>query len=201
MEIIPLVRVEKRKVVSAGGSRKPYDDSLFKKIERGRKLYILDRDGVRKNKPNVTMYQWFSKTWDLWVDAGPRATGDVIDMVITGAGSLTVRTNIWPELHIPELREITESNIYVHINLFGYNQRSKKLKQMILESDGIVIFNALERIERDFKIQSFLREICSLTPTYLYLQESKEARYLENMGLAGVLMEIDHVTGDRGNVI
>ena len=52
MKIIPLIRMEKRKILDDALS-----DNVLEQIEEEQIIYILDMDGIEKDKPNLCTYQ------------------------------------------------------------------------------------------------------------------------------------------------
>jgi len=65
MEIIPLINLKRRKIIEP---KHASNLSLKKILERykNKKLYILDYDGLEKNKPNLCLYQKLSKYHEIW---------------------------------------------------------------------------------------------------------------------------------------
>ena len=57
MEIIPLIRMEKRKILDDALS-----DNVLEQIDEEQIIYILDMDGIEKDKPNLCTYQRLSKS-------------------------------------------------------------------------------------------------------------------------------------------
>ena len=86
MEIIPLIRMEKRKILDDALS-----DNVLEQIDEEQIIYILDMDGIEKDKPNLCIYQRLSKSHDLRIDNGPRNLGDVVDATMAGATDITLR--------------------------------------------------------------------------------------------------------------
>ena len=83
-------------------------------------LYVLDHDGIEKNKPNLCLYQKLSKNHELWIDAGPQTLGDVVDSVVAGATAITIRKKLWRDADIFGIKEVIENKIYVDVNLKNY---------------------------------------------------------------------------------
>lgn len=55
------------------------------------RVYVVDRRGVQRNKPDVDLLQDLAGETELWVDAGPRYAEDVVDLLIAGASHVVVR--------------------------------------------------------------------------------------------------------------
>ena len=88
MELIPLIKLKKRKVI---GFNKSDLKDILKDIKDDEKIYILDFDGIERDKPNFCTFQRISGSYELWVDFGPRNLGDVVDAVMYGYCSLLER--------------------------------------------------------------------------------------------------------------
>ena len=84
MEIIPMIFLKNEKLINTKLSKAKHFNNVLEKTSEST-LYILDNDGIEKNKPNLNLYQELSKSYILWVDAGPRNIGDVVDLVIAGS--------------------------------------------------------------------------------------------------------------------
>lgn len=55
------------------------------------RVYVVDRQGVQRNKPDVELIQEVAGETEIWVDAGPRYAEDVMDLFIAGADHVVVR--------------------------------------------------------------------------------------------------------------
>ena len=82
MELVPLIKTHKRQIVS---DRALTEENILEKIGENGLLYVLDIDGIKKDKPNYCIYQKLSKSFDLWIDCGPRNLEDVVDSFMAGA--------------------------------------------------------------------------------------------------------------------
>ncbi len=189
MEIIPLINLKKGKMVEP---KYLENVSLNELLERFKddKLYILDHDGIEKNKPNLCLYQKLSKHHELWVDAGPQVLGDVVDSVIAGANSITIRKNLWQDTDISGIKEISENKIYGEVTLERYSI-SGTITSLVYDVDGLVVFDKKNQIEGDFKSAERLKDICKRYETYAYGLKKKNAAYWEKLGVTGLLIDIE----------
>jgi len=189
MEIIPLINLKRRKIIEP---KHASNLSLKKILERykNKKLYILDYDGLEKNKPNLCLYQKLSKYHEIWVDAGPQVLGDVVDSVISGATTITIRKNLWRELNGSAIKEITENKIYSDVDFNNYNN-PRTTSSLIYNVDGLVLFLKKNQIESDFKYVEYLKSICKRYETYAYEIKNANAVYWKKLGVKGLLTEID----------
>jgi hypothetical protein len=189
MEIIPLIYLKKRKILMKKDGDLISLDDLLKKFDNDRKLYILDLDGLEKYKPNLCMYPKLSKKYKIWVDAGPRTLGDVVDSIMAGAINITVRRKIWPELSIPLIKEITDYEIYSDIH--PENQYSQSIFLSTLNDvDGLVSFTNKEYVDADFKYASFLKNMCSKYKVYIYDSDQQNFSYWKKNGVNGLFIDI-----------
>ena len=173
------------------GGRLSFDEVL-ERVDKDKAIYFLDIDGIEKDKPNLCSYQRTSKHRKIWIDAGPRVLGDVVDVVMAGATNITVRKNLWPELDISGIKEITENEIYADISLNKQNKRDAETS-LFYGVDGLVVFNNKDQIETDFKFGGFLKNLCAKYKIYAYESNQKHFSYWENLGIAGLLVDINKI--------
>jgi uncharacterized protein with von Willebrand factor type A (vWA) domain len=115
--------------------------------------------------------------------------GDVVDVVMAGAINITVRRNLWPELDIPSIREITENEIYTDISLDSRGKHNIDLS-FYHDVDGAVIFSKEKHIKADFKFESILKNICLKYKIYVHESDSKNISYWKRMGVRGFLVDL-----------
>ena len=186
MEIIPLIKLKKRKIIDEDESS---SDNIFEQIDEEQLLYILDLDGIEKDKPNLCTYQKLSKSYELWIDNGPRNLGDVVDAFMAGATRITIRGDLCLQLDIPSIREITENKIYININL--EDQKTHVSEDMFYhEIDGLVNFNNREKIRTDFRYNDFLKQFSIKNKIYSYESDPLNVSYWKNYNMEGLLVEI-----------
>lgn len=186
MEIIPLIKLKKRKIIDEDESS---SDNIFEQIDEEQLLYILDLDGIEKDKPNLCTYQKLSKSYELWIDNGPRNLGDVVDAFMAGATRITIRKDLCLQLDIPSIRELTENKIYININL--EDQKTHVSEDMFYhEIDGLVNFNDREKIRLDFRYSDFLKQFSIKNKIYSYELDPLNVSYWKNYGMEGLLVEI-----------
>jgi len=189
MEIIPLINLKKGKMVEPKYSETISLNELLEQFKDD-KLYILDHDGMEKNKPNLCLYQKLSKHHELWVDAGPQVLGDVVDSVIAGASSIIIRGNLWQDADISSIREISENKIYAEVTLEKYDNQGA-ITSLVHNVDGLVVFDKKNQIEGDFKSAERLKGICKRYETYAYGLKKKNASYWKKLGVTGLLIDIE----------
>jgi hypothetical protein len=153
-------------------------------------IYIFDLYGINKNKPNLCIYKELAKNFDIWVDNAPRDLGDVVDVFMAGAKSITLRKEKWPYLDITGIREISENKIYLNIE-FEKNAYNGDLSNYNV--DGFINFNKKEEVDRDFKAGYFFREISKKSNIYSYESNPKNILYWKTTGVTGLLVDIDKI--------
>ena len=195
MEIIPLVYIKDRKPRLEGGEYPSLLAEVLEQLDEGSSIYFLDADGIEKDKPNLCTYQRLPSRQNMWIDAGPRVLGDVVDVVMAGATTIIVRQNLWPKLDIERIKELTENEIYIGIDL---KTQAKNLNNVRLPSgiDGLSLLNNRAEIEKEFKTADFVRELIRrLDKHKLYVYESnpENVYYWEKRGAAGLLVDINKI--------
>ena len=185
MDLIPLIYIEDRKI-RIGKTSEPMSVKDFLKDNKDKKkIYIFDLDGINSDKPNLCTYQRLASFSDLWVDNGPRNLGDVVDTTMAGATDITLRKNLSPQLHISNIREITENNIYEYEELDDIN--------LFFDSDGIVTFKNKENLDSDFKLKDNIKRIISKNMTYVYDSDMKDKSFWEKLGVQGLLVDLKNM--------
>lgn len=191
MEIIPLVIIKKRKMVKSDGGFLSVEDlkNLLKKDDL---IYLYDIDGIEKDKPNLCLFQKISKFQNMWTDPGPRVIGDIVDLLMAGATNITLRKNLWNKLHIPDIREISECNLFSELDL-SLNEIKNMLPSSLPDVEGYVLIDKELNVERDFQIRSFLKNFCINNKVYIYEAEPKNLQYWKMLGVTGLLINIDKI--------
>ena len=189
MKIIPLIHIKKRKIVKSDHNNFENIEYLLKKYEDVF-LYILDHDGLKKNQPNLCLFQKLSKKHDLWVDAGPRVIGDIVDSVIAGASKITVRKNLIDNTEIPNIKEIVENDIYMTITPEFFQQPANNIFNTNI--NGLVLFKNDINHLYDFKDQSYLKNIVN-NKTYVYLSTKEGLHTLKKFNFEGYLIDIEKI--------
>ena len=186
MEIIPLITLEKRRILDT--NQKTTETKEIDQINEDEKIYILDKDGIDKDKPNLCLLQKTSNVYSLWIDSRPIELGDVVDSFIAGASASTIRKNLWQKLDLEKIREITENEIFLQIDL--QDDEINKNLHVFEKADGFVIFNDRSLIESDSKYTNILRKISEINKTYVYESNSENIFYWQNKGITGLLVDM-----------
>jgi hypothetical protein len=181
MNIIPLLKMKKRKILSSITEK-----DISNTMEDDEDLYILDYDGIEKDKPNLCTYQKYSGNYKLWVDYGPRNIGDVVDVFMSGVEKITIRSPLWHKVNISDIREISENKIFINLEY-----ESEKKFSYISDIDGLVNFKSRETIESSFKYGDFLKNYALKNEIYSYENDSKNINYWNKFGVKNLLVDID----------
>jgi len=173
-------------------------NEILEHVDKDVNIYVLDIDGIEKDKPNLCLYQDLSKSHVLWVDTGPRVLGDIVDVIMAGATNITVRNNLWHGLDVSSIKEITENKIYAGVGLKNQRDRNTEIFPFY-DVDGLVVFDGKNQVERDFKYGSFLKNLCIKHEVYAYERNSKNINYWENLGATGLLVDISKIKEFKKN--
>jgi uncharacterized protein related to proFAR isomerase len=185
MDLIPLIYMKNRKIHLEKDGEPISSKEFSNLVEDNSKIYILDIDGLEKDKPNLCTFQRFSSLYELWVDFGPRNLGDVVDATMAGATDITLRKNLCPQLNIADIKEITENKIYTNIDVN---------EEVDFEgSDGFVNFNSKEVTERDFKFGNSLKRLGVNNKIFSRETKFKNKSYWEYFGVEGLLVDLGKI--------
>jgi len=185
MDLIPLIHMKNREIHLERTKNPVTPKEFLKQIEEEKKIYILDLDGIEKDKPNLCTYQRLSGSHDLWVDFGPRNLGDVVDATMAGATDITLRKNLCPQLYVSEIKEITENKIYANID---FNEDLS-----IQDADGFVNFYSRQEIESSFKYGSLLKGMTPKNKIYSYETDLENLTYWKYFGVVGIFADLDKI--------
>ena len=192
MDLIPLIYMKNRKIHLEDNDMPVPLDEFLKKIEEEEKIYILDLDGIERDKPNLCTYQRIPDSYEVWVDFGPRDLGDIVDATMAGANNIVLRKELCPQLFVADIREISENKIY------GVIDFDKDLP--FDDSDGLVNFNNREKIEENFKHGDFFKRNISKNKIFSYELELKNLSYWKEFGVEGLLVDVNKLKEFKNGV-
>lgn len=96
LEVIPVIHARGGQLV--GPDAEPLEGDLR---EVGRRfsrqhdaVYLVDLDGLRRNKPDLSLLQQLSGRVHTWADGGSRSHQDAMDLIIAGAEQVTIRHHV-----------------------------------------------------------------------------------------------------------
>ena len=185
MDLVPVIYIENKEIKTSKTSECVSLKNFLKENKNNKKIYILDIDGIKQDKPNLCTYQRLAGFYDLWVDNGPRNIGDIVDTTLAGATNITLRKKLLSHLTILDIREITENKIFFKVDIHNAKQ--------LYDSDGIVIFNKKENIELDFKLKEFFKNMIQKTEIYLYEPNLENQKFWKKLGASGLLVDLENI--------
>ena len=185
MEIIPLIYMINRKIHLGKNGEAVSFQEFLKRAEGKQKVYILDLDGIEKDKPNLCTYQRMSSFHEIWVDSGPRDLGDVVDATMAGATDITLRKELCPQLTMAEIKEIIENKIYVNLR----NNSRLSFENI----DGVVNFKSREETEKDYNYRASLKNMGVKSKAYSYESDSRSRSYWEYFNAEGLLVDLNKI--------
>lgn len=186
MENIPLIKLKKEQTLDETISK---TKKLLKKLKENETVYILDIDGIEKDKPNYCVYQRLVGSYDLWIDNGPRNIGDIVDTFMAGATKVTIRREFCPQITIHDIREITENELYTIIQLEVEENFSDY--EFYENINGLVNFNSKEQIDKGLEYFEHIKRLSQKVNTYSYENNLQNKIYWEKLGIKGLLIDID----------
>lgn len=93
LEILPVLHAKGGHLV--GPDAEPLDEDLKTVARRFSdewdSIYLVDLDGLQRNRPDVGLLQEVSDRVHTWADTGPRNPEDTMDLLMSGAEQVTVR--------------------------------------------------------------------------------------------------------------
>jgi len=188
MKVIPLIYFEKRKLYTDNSGELVSLKDLLKEIDKETNVYILDKDGINNDRPNLCTYPKLSEHCKIWVDHGPRSLGDVVDAVLAGASSITIRKNIWPKASALKIKEITDSEIY---EKFDTENHSYEKSSFLLSSDfkDFVVFPDKDRLDKEINYDDKIKKICKKFNTYVIEFDERYFSFWKKTGAKSIITE------------
>jgi hypothetical protein len=183
MDLIPLIHMKNSNIYLEKTQNSITLEEFLKQFDEEMKIYILDLDGIEKDKPNFDTYQKLSSTHDLWIDSGPRNLGDIVDSTMAGATDITIRRRFYPHLNISDIKDISENKVFEN---FDYDFP-------FYDSDGYVNFNSREIIETNIEYNQIIKKMISRNKMYSYEIDIKNRSYWEQLGVEGLLIDLNKI--------
>jgi hypothetical protein len=134
----------------------------------------------------------------MWVDTGPRDLGDIVDAVLAGATTLTLRPPLWPSFQLNQIRDITENRLFLEQPLINNSQNPSFTNQ---HADGVVIFPKTPQEQREFKHRTRIKTLSTHTKLYVFLSDPKQIASLESLGVTGILVELHKLPEFKKHVL
>jgi hypothetical protein len=189
MNIVPLISIRKGRILDGKDGNLISIDDLFKQVEKDTMLYVFDLDGIEHNNPSLDLYQKLTEHCNLWIDDGPRRLDDVMDTIMAGATNITLREELWPEMDLPGIFELTDDEVYVSIKS-THSQQSQTLPFSQLNI-GVVVFRQEPQINDDFISTSYLKNLALKHKIYLYTVSQNTLPLWEGKYITGILIDLN----------
>ena len=185
MRIIPLIYMKNRKIYTEREGPSVSLDTFLNQIDNDMEIYFFDLDGIEKDKPNLCTYQKLSGKCNMWLDAGPHNIGDITDLVMAGANSITIITNRFSAEDLKKIKEMTENKIYISID----SQEKQENLPNSINIEGAVVFGNKKQIEMNSDSRDFLKKIMSKCNLYIIENKKENIPFWEHFGVAGILFD------------
>jgi hypothetical protein len=198
MEIIPLVYIKQGKLHSEQNGGVLSIDDLFQRTEKDTMLYVIDLDGIEHNNPNLELYQKLTEHCILWIDNGPRRIDDVMDTIMSGATTLTIRQEIWPAMDIPAILEFTDDEVFIGLDATGADRN--QIITFFPPEVGVVVYNKNPQIPDDFTFSSYLKDLSMKHKIYLYTTNLGTAQTWTDRGIAGIIVDLNKKKGENNGI-
>ena len=191
MNIVPLIAIKKGILLDGKDGNHISIEDLFKRVEKDTLLYVLDLDGIEHNNPALDLCQKLTEHCTLWIDDGPRRLDDIMDTIMAGATNITLREELWPEMDLPNVFELTDDEVY-----FCINPAHGQAFQITLSNHpdiGVVVFNQEPLTNDDFNFASFFKNLAIKHKIYLYTVASNTNSLWEERGVTGILVDLNKI--------
>jgi len=192
MNIVPLISIKKGILLDGKDGNQISIDDLFKRVEKDTMLYVLDLDGIEHNNPSLDLCQKLTEHCTLWMDNGPRRLDDTMDVIMAGATNITIREELWPELNLLDVFELTDDEIYLCIN--PANAQPSQLTLSTQRDIGVVMLFQEPKTKDDINSASILKNLTIKHKTYLYSVVSNPNSLWEERGITGILVDLNEKT-------
>lgn len=187
MDIIPLVSIKKGTLYNGRDGAALSIADLFTRIGKNAMLYVLDYEGIENNNPNFELYQRLTEQCTLWIDNGPRRIDDVMDTIMAGATNITLRRELWPDIDLPGIQQLTDDEIF--LDMSTQHQEQQTLQVPYAGEIGIVLFN------EDLLYGRFSKDITAKQKIFLYADSTEKVPLWGEQGIAGVIIDLQKQHG------
>ncbi len=124
-------------------------DQMLNELQDFDTLYMLDLDGIERDRPQLDLIRTLSMRKKLWVDGGSRDIDTLTDMYIAGADRVVLSTKTAPSVDFIEESAEMSNTLILSIDMDG---------GIISNSDEVKVMNVEELVESavDMGIDSFI---------------------------------------------
>ncbi len=187
MNIIPLVSIRKGQIFDGKEGKVLSLDDLAVRAQKDSMVYVLDYDGIDSNNPNFELYQRLAEQYVLWIDNGPRRLDDVMDTIMAGATNITLRQDLWPDIDMLGVQEMTDDEIY--LDMSQQHQEHKPLNVSYAGDIGIILFTD-ENMYGNFSKDAIVKK-----KVFLYAVSIEKASFWEEQGISGIVIDLRNKQG------
>ena len=191
MNLIPLLKTEEY--------RKPKQIADFFELVTAKKqkissVYLLDKNGVKKNQPALSLHQYAHRWFNTIVDAGCQHVGDVVDILLTGAQIVVIRPNLWRERDLLSIRDISESELYLWYDPKENTKTSFFSTTLSNQADGLILYFDHVRSPLSFDIRENINKLISVyTKEKIIVFDSFKIhqREIQALGLNSIIIDFN----------
>jgi uncharacterized protein related to proFAR isomerase len=156
-------------------------------------IYLIDETGIKKNHPQLDVYQHLASRYELWVDAGPRDTDDIVDLVFSGVNRVVLRPWLWQEEGIDAVRTMTDLQLLQLQEVSVENRQSLERSVSLIDTyDGVVVYILGDWKKRRFINEEMVKSIAHHDESYIYEPEGANQLIWEQYGFTGLLFDSDY---------
>jgi|GEM_PF-1993298 len=186
IKIIPFIPVLNGNMVSAEGSGYKKLGNAVKTVESSKyeTFYVIDVNGLLKNKPQINLIQDMSKGKNLWVESGVRLAEDAIDVLMAGAEYAVLNTML---VDLDELKKICglSQNIMLHVECKNNRIHGMNIEYFINKAEEI----GIKKFVMESRDYWAMKTIPKNVEAYVFGKKD-EVKKLEASGATGVLLDI-----------
>lgn len=191
MEFLPFIKFYRGKIILSNGEKISYDD-LLDLMDVDNRLYIYDFDAIKRDKPNLNLYQKLSASYEIWVDAKPGDELDVVDFLTAGASTLVLRDEDPLKFDINKIRELTDLKILKNLDN-NFKEFGGFHFDFSNDYDGFVLIEADVFKIKGFKFEGFVKKIAKDNDFFVYDTDSKNITYWRRLGVQNFLVPIEKI--------
>jgi len=165
--------------------------------ERGfESIYIVDRDGIEKNRPQLDIIQSLSDDFTILYEGGPRSSANIIDMIIAGAEVAYLGTSTLSSLDEIELAHALTENLGLKIDwddgVIGYGDgiEGRGLEDLLREA---VDFGATDIVVPSAIIDRSILAIPEETIQLRALYSGDPQRLPDNPRIGSVIIDYQEI--------
>jgi len=188
MEVIPLITIKKHKLYINNNEKPITHQELQNHLKDQTEIYFLDLDGINKDKPNLCTFQKLSPRYDIWVDAGPRTIGDVVDLLMAGCTRMTIKNSLIKKEDLLKIKDLTENKIY--LSLDPSEKYSSALPQGI---EGYVAISQGSSIDKNFELRDMYKTATYSNTVYAVEPNIENLPFWEKLNIKGIIVNIKQI--------